>query len=45
MATNISILQLNAPIHKAWEALTKPDLVKQWQFGSELITDWNVGST
>lgn len=44
MATNISILQLNAPIHKVWEALTKPDLVKQWQFGSELITDWNVGS-
>jgi uncharacterized protein YndB with AHSA1/START domain len=45
MATNISILQLNAPIHKAWEAVTKPDLVKQWQFGSELITDWNVGSS
>lgn len=24
--------------------LTKPEYVKQWQFGSELLTDWNIGS-
>ncbi|SEC35910.1 SRPBCC family protein [Paenibacillus sp. GP183] len=25
-------------------ALTKPELVKQWQYGSDLLTDWQVGS-
>lgn len=44
MAKNISTLKLNAPINKIWDVLTKPELVKQWQYGSELITDWKVGS-
>ena len=44
MATNISTIIINAPIEKVWEALTKPELVKQWQYGSDLITDWKVGS-
>jgi hypothetical protein len=44
MARNISTLKLNAPINKIWNVLTKPELVKQWQYGSELITDWKVGS-
>jgi uncharacterized protein YndB with AHSA1/START domain len=45
MATNVSVIKINAPVNKVWEALTKPELVKKWQYGSELITDWNVGST
>ena len=44
MATNISTIQLNAAIQKVWDCLTKPELVKHWQYGSELVTDWNVGS-
>jgi uncharacterized protein YndB with AHSA1/START domain len=44
MATNISTIVLNAPAEKVWDTLTKPDLVKQWQYGSDLITDWKVGS-
>jgi len=44
MATNISTIHLNAPIEKVWNALTKPELVKQWQYGSDLITDWKVGN-
>lgn len=44
MATNISRLNLNATSAKAWEALTDPAMVKAWQYGSELITDWKVGN-
>lgn len=44
MATNISTILLNAPIEKVWNTLTQPKLVKQWQYGSDLITDWNVNS-
>ena len=44
MATNISTILLNAPIEKVWNALTQPELVKQWQYGSDLITDWEVGN-
>jgi uncharacterized protein YndB with AHSA1/START domain len=42
MAINISTIVLDAPIEKVWNALTQPDLVKQWQYGSDLITDWKV---
>src|SRR6187549_182080 len=44
MATNISTIFVKAPIQKVWDVLTKPELVKQWQYGSDLITDWTVGS-
>lgn len=35
---------INAPTSKVWEALTKPELIKQYLFGSEVVTDWKVGS-
>jgi uncharacterized protein YndB with AHSA1/START domain len=44
MATNISTIVLNAPIEKVWNALTRPELVKQWQYGSDLLTTWKTGS-
>ncbi len=44
MAINISTINFKAPIQKVWDALTKPEMVKQWQYGSDLITDWKVGS-
>lgn len=44
MATNISTITLDATKSKVWDTLTKPELVKLWQFGSELITSWEVGS-
>lgn len=43
MAVNISIVQIQAPIAQVWNALVNPELVKQWQYGSELTTDWQVG--
>jgi uncharacterized protein YndB with AHSA1/START domain len=45
MAKNISRITINAPIQKVWAALTQPELVKQWQYGSQLIvSSWEVGS-
>jgi uncharacterized protein YndB with AHSA1/START domain len=44
MATNISVIYFKAPIKKVWSALTEPQIVKQWQYGSDLITDWKVGN-
>lgn len=43
MAVNSSIVRIQAPVAQVWNALVNPELVKQWQYGSELITDWQVG--
>ncbi len=43
MATNISKLTINASRKKVWDAITKPEFVKQWQFGADLKTNWKVG--
>jgi len=44
MAKNISTIKLNASINRIWDVLTKPEFVKQWQYGSDLFTDWKVNS-
>jgi uncharacterized protein YndB with AHSA1/START domain len=33
-----------APAGRVWEALTTPDLIKQWFFGTDTETDWAEGS-
>jgi len=38
-------ITVNVPISKVWDALTKPDLIKQYLFGTEVTTDWQVGSS
>ena len=38
-------ISINAPIEKVWEALTKPELIKQYLFGTEVTADWQVGSS
>ena len=45
MATNISTIKLNASLDRVWDTLTNPEKVKLWQFGSDLITTWEVGSS
>lgn len=35
---------VNAPLKKVWDALTKPEIVKQYFFGTQLVTDWKIGS-
>jgi uncharacterized protein YndB with AHSA1/START domain len=44
MATNVSTIKIKAPIERVWDILTKPEFVKQWQYGSELQTDWQLGT-
>ncbi len=44
MATNISKITINASPGKVWYTLTNGDAVKLWQYGSELQTNWKVGS-
>jgi len=42
--TTDSTVKILAPAKKVWLALTSPGLVKQWQYGSDLLTTWEVGS-
>lgn len=35
---------INVTPDKAWEALTTPELIKQYMFGAEVETDWQKGS-
>jgi len=42
--TSESIVKILAPASKVWLALTVPDLVKQWQYGSDLLTTWEPGT-
>jgi uncharacterized protein YndB with AHSA1/START domain len=44
MKTTDSTVKIHAPAKKVWLALTKPGLVKQWQYGSDLLTTWEVGA-
>jgi uncharacterized protein YndB with AHSA1/START domain len=41
--TSTSRVVINAPAERVWQALTEPALVKQWQYGSDLLTDWSLG--
>jgi uncharacterized protein YndB with AHSA1/START domain len=36
---------VNATPIKVWDALTNPALIKQYFFGTDLLTNWEVGST
>ncbi len=37
-------ISINAPVEKIWEALTNPQIIKTYLFGSEVTTDWKEGS-
>lgn len=36
---------INTPATKVWEALTTPEILKQYYFGSDIVSDWKVGSS
>jgi uncharacterized protein YndB with AHSA1/START domain len=47
MTTNLIASQsitINASISKIWDALTNPQIIKQYLFGTNVTTDWKVGS-
>src|SRR5687768_1973080 len=35
---------IDAPVAKVWEAITNPELIWQYLFGAEVITDWKEGT-
>lgn len=35
---------IHAPASKVWDAITRPHLIKQYLFGTNVISDWKVGS-
>ncbi len=37
-------VHIRAPAVKVWDALTDPEMIKQYLFGAEIITDWKPGS-
>ena len=37
-------INIHAAISNVWEALTNPDTIKKYFFGTNTITDWKVGS-
>ncbi len=44
MPKNISSITIFASPEKVWQALTQPEMVKRWQFGSDLKTTWDIDS-
>jgi uncharacterized protein YndB with AHSA1/START domain len=38
-------ITIHAPVSGVWEALTEPELIKQYLFGTEAVSDWKVGSS
>ena len=37
-------ITIDTPASKVWEALINPELIKQYLFGAEVISDWKEGS-
>jgi uncharacterized protein YndB with AHSA1/START domain len=44
MAIHTTSVIIDAPAFKVFEALTQPELVKQWQFGKTVQCDWQIGN-
>jgi uncharacterized protein YndB with AHSA1/START domain len=37
-------IEIDAPAERVWSALTDPEQIKQYMFGSQVVTDWKQGS-
>jgi uncharacterized protein YndB with AHSA1/START domain len=37
-------VSINAPVDKVWNALINPEVIKQYMFGTAVISDWREGS-
>jgi uncharacterized protein YndB with AHSA1/START domain len=35
---------INAPSSKVWDALVNPEIIKQYMFGTNAVSDWKKGS-
>jgi uncharacterized protein YndB with AHSA1/START domain len=36
---------INADLARVWEVLTNPEIIKEYLFGTETVTDWKAGSS
>lgn len=36
---------IHAPISKVWQSLVNPEIIKQYLFDTDVISDWKVGSS
>jgi uncharacterized protein YndB with AHSA1/START domain len=39
-----ALVTVDATPEQVWHALTDPDAIRQWMVGTEVSTDWQVGS-
>jgi uncharacterized protein YndB with AHSA1/START domain len=37
-------VKIHASREKVWQAITTPEIIKQWFFGVDTVTDWQEGS-
>ncbi len=37
-------ISIAAPVGKVWDALVNPQLIKQYMFGTTVVSDWKQGS-
>lgn len=37
-------ITISAPIAKVWDALVNPEMIKQYMFGTHVVSDWKVGN-
>ncbi len=37
-------ITIRAPVSKVWQALVNPEIIKQYFFDTDVITDWKEGS-
>lgn len=38
-------IQISAPLSKVWDAFVNPAIIKQYMFGTHVVSDWKEGST
>ncbi len=37
-------ITIDAPVNRVWDALTNPEVIKQYMFGTNVVSDWKEGS-
>ncbi len=42
--TGKASIEILAPVSKVWKALITPEIIKQYFFGTEAVSEWKVGS-
>ena len=42
--TTKTAITIDAPVQDVWDAITTPELIRQWFFGVETESDWQPGS-